>query len=671
MNLTLAEIAQAVGLSKSAIKQRAAAEGWRYEEEILPTGNKVRRYELTEVTPAFQAKLILNAPPPAPLPSIAAPDLTGTQRRIMEMRLASLAHLDQLIAGGMSQNQAIKVFTEFAKKGELPPQLQQVLAVGNARSNGTCTVSARTLKRWLAERKKGATALAPRFRSEAPVPPWGAALLHLWARPQKPSLLAALEILAQEFSSPAELPSYAQARRFLKKMSIVDRNRGRMGPRELKKLRAFWRRDLSQFEPLDIGLMDGHQLHGEVAHPIHGKPFKPEMTTVIDAVTRKALSFSTGLAESAHAVMDALRHATVSHGVLAILYVDRGSGYHAAVISEESIGLLARVGTQHQESLPYNSQARGLMERAHPSIWVRGARNLMTYSGDDMDPEAAKKVHKLTRNVVQLAPRNVLMPWREFVAWAQAQVEAYNARPHRSLPKIRDEATGKLRHMSPNEAWDSWLARGWKPVTVSAHEAADLFRPVREVTTRRGEIALFNNIYFNRDLEHRHGERLLAGYDIHDPSRIWVRDLEGRLLCEAELDGNKTSFFPKSVVEQAREKRAEGRRRRLMIHLDEVEAELGPPAIDGAATSADLPAVPPPANDELEYDDAGNPHFKAGQDREFIDWCLKNRDRMNAAHHDELMAIMRSPTMRHLYGIDDATAASFGIWVSQQGGNGA
>ena len=40
----------------------------------------------------------------------------------------------------------------------------------------------------------------------------------------------------------------------------------------------------------------------------------------------------------------------------------------------------------------------------------------------------------------------LLPSWVDFLVWANAAVETYNNRPHRSLPKIRDAVTGRMRH---------------------------------------------------------------------------------------------------------------------------------------------------------------------------------------------------------------------------------
>ncbi|WP_432757962.1 Mu transposase C-terminal domain-containing protein [Pseudomonas aeruginosa] len=108
---------------------------------------------------------------------------------------------------------------------------------------------------------------------------------------------------------------------------------------------------------------------------------------------------------------------------------------------------------------------------------------------------------------------------------------------------------------------------------VTDDEARPLFRPQVLRTVRRCELEFIGNRYFARELEEFHGDQVAVGYDIHDASRVWVYDGEGRFLCTAELNGNSRDYMPASYVERAREKRAEAREKRALAHLDEIRAE--------------------------------------------------------------------------------------------------
>jgi putative transposase len=534
-------------------------------------------------------------PAPAGLSIPAPAQLKDWQRQVAGARKSLLAEIER-IGASVGTESAIRNMVRLAAEGGLPAHLQRLVSLANAKAGkeGKRTLSRRSLYRWLGDAKAGFAALAPRDAEKLVIPAWAPALMKLRARPQGSSLSWCLDQMGDG------APSYSAARRFIDKLGTVTKERGRRLPRELKTIRPFVRRDTSHMLPGDCYTADGHTFDAEVAHPAHGKPFRPEITGVLDVATRKCVGWSAGLAESTWAVMDAMRHAVEICGIPALFYVDNGSGYKNACQAEEVIGFADRVGYEMTHSLPYNSQARGIIERAHQTIWVRAAKELPTYMGADMDREAKQKVFKLTRTHIATAGSSpLLMPWSDFLSWCQAKVDAYNARPHRSLPKIRDDATGKLRHMSPNEAWDAAAASGWEPVLPTAHERDDLFRPYRLAKVIRGEVRLFNNLYFSPALEEHHGDQVQVGYDIHDGSRVWVRDLEGRLICVAEFEANKRAYFPQSVIDRAAEKRAQARERRLETHLQEVRDELAAPLLIEQQAAVTVPIQMPVGRDEL------------------------------------------------------------------------
>ncbi len=587
MIVTVADIAAALGVSGQAIRKRMQKEKWqpepgrgkggahRFDLDKLP----LRPDEKKKVQDALLDKMIAALPEPvcslpakvetalAPIVEKALPapeQLADWQRRTMDARLALLRHIEQL-ACATSLNKAINRVVALAKVGQLPEHLQALVPVANARSGrmGKNTLSRRTLLRWRSDLKLGVSALAPREpakRQEAP--PWATALLAAWRQPQKPSLA---EVVRQLNAAGIEV-SYPQARRYLKTVGEIEKNRGRMGPRELKSIKPFRRRDTSKMLPTDGYIADGHTFDAEVAHPDHGRPFRPEVTLIADIATRVIVGWSVALAESTLATLDALRMACEKYGVPSCLYTDNGSGYCNQVLTAPGTGLLARLSIDHHRSLPYNSQARGIIERAHRSILVALAKRLPTYIGAPMDREAAKIVHKSTR-----ANGELLIEWNDFIRLIEAAIDEYHHKPHGGLPKLRDPVTGKKRHYSPMEYWQHFEQNGWQ--MVPAGELPDLYRPQVARTVNRGEVRLFGNIYFSRDLAEWHGDTVYVAYDVHDAGKVWVRDEDQRLICVAELDGNKSDYFPMPVIEQQREKRAQGRLKRLEMKRQEIEME--------------------------------------------------------------------------------------------------
>ncbi|MDP2153841.1 MAG: Mu transposase C-terminal domain-containing protein [Methylotenera sp.] len=582
--------------SRPGIKIRAESEGW-IKREVNAKGGKggvkteyqppkaiMNLIKSTKLNIEIQAvKQPLTDKPQSTELTVAtkqnASDLKDWQRQTAEARAAICQEIKRLAAAG-GTDRAIMKLVDMAATSTLPDHLQQLAPLANARSGkaGKRTLSRRSMYRWLTDAEGGVATLAPKSCEKIQVPAWAPYLMSLYGQPQKPSLAYCIEQLPKHLPATIEVPSYSAANRFIKKISNVEAQKGRMGSREIKNIKAFVRRDTSQMWPSEAYTADGHAFDAEVAHPAHGKPFRPEITSVLDIATRKCVGWSAGLAESTWGVVDALRHACLNGGIPAIFYVDNGSGFKNAAMSNEATGFMARLSITLTHSRPYNSQARGIEERSHQSIWVRGAKELPTYMGADMDAQAKKTSFKVTRaDIKAVGASKKLMPWLTFINWCQEQIDNYNNRPHRSLPKIYDEVTGKKRNQSPNEAWAAAVGEGFKPVLVEPHEADDLFRPYKEAVTRRGEITLFTNTYFSHDLEAYHGETMRVGYDIHDASRVWVRNQAGQLVTVAMFEANKRSYFPQSFRDQADEKRAKGRIQRAQAKIDEAEQELNPP----------------------------------------------------------------------------------------------
>lgn len=559
--------------TERAIQLRAKRERWEGQGRL---GSKAVEYSFGTLPHETQVHLIaasVSATAPEPLPvieligpkcdSVLASRLNQDQRSVLTARLAFVREIERM-SQTISQQRAIDSLVALAKAEQLSPYLTDRVQRANDRKTSERTLSERTLKRWLSDyRKHGETGLAPtRRQKDMSLPAWSASFLTCYQRPTKPSVEAAYA----EFSlkHPAERPSIHVVRRFLNKLSAEARERGRRTPQELKALQPFKRRLTKNLHPCDVFTADGHKFDAEVLNPRTGKPYRPETTTVLDVATRKAVGISIGEAESTIGVLDALRDA-VQHGMFAMFYVDNGSGFANDTVRE----VVDRLGGEMTHALPYNSQARGLIERSHQTIWVNAAKKLTSYIGADMDKHAGTKVHRISRKQLRETGSTRLIPtFAEFMAGVEYEIETYNNSPHRGLAKFRDPLTGKLRHMSPNEAWDAARTEGWEPMVAPAEVLNDLMRPQVIRPTRRGEVTWSGETYFLDALRDFHGQEIRLAYDVRNASRVWVRTLEGDLVGEAILDGNASDYMPKAMLEKAYEKRESGQMKRALDKLE-------------------------------------------------------------------------------------------------------
>lgn len=560
------------------VRLMAKREGWEGQGRL---GSKAVEYSLAMLPAEAQAALLARlvsdeAPQAAPIEAqeivlrdtVSASRLTDDQRNVMTARLVFVREIERM-SQAVSQQRAIMTLVGLARDGKLTPYLAARIERANDRKTSDRTLSERTLKRWLSDfRKHGEAALAPaRRKSDQGVPVWAGDFLLCYQRPTKPAVERAFAEFSKKYQG--DRPSIHQVRRFLDKLSPEARERGRYSPQELKAFKPFRRRTTKNLLPGDVYTADGHKFDAEVINPRTGKPFRPEVTTTLDVRTRRVLGVSVGETENSIDVMHSLRDAIERGGMFALFYVDNGSGFANDAVRE----VVDRLGGTMTHALPYNSQARGLIERAHQTIWVATAKKLPSYIGADMDKHAGTKVHRISRQQLRDHGSTRLIPTlTEFMDVASVEIEDYNNRPHRGLEKMRDPQTGRMRHMSPNEAWEAARANGWEPILAPPELVGDLMRPQVVRRTHRGEIEWDGNCYFLNELRHIHGEEVRIAYDVHDARRIWVRTMEGELIGEAMLDGNADDYIPLNRIEKAREKLAQGKLKR---GIDKIERETG------------------------------------------------------------------------------------------------
>lgn len=494
------------------------------------------------------------------------------QRDCASARLAFVREIERMTQI-MSQAQAIRHLLQLSTEGRLPERLVDRESVANEKGS---LLSARSLQRWISLFKAGGhVALVPGKREAAMgVPGWWPVFAPFWQKPQKPSLADAYRCYVAE--TPGPHATERQVSYFMSKLSAASRNEGRMSKEKLKEFEPYKLLESGHMLPNDCWQIDGHRFDAEVIHPIKNKPFRPEVTAIIDWATREWVGFSINLNESGISTVDAIRDAVVKHGMFRVLYTDNGPGFKDNAVVDKVCDTL---GGSLRRATPYNSQAKGLVERFHRSVLVNLAKRYPSYLGEDMDGQAGTKVHKLGRALIKQGTREAkqrltaLMPdIHTFYNDLLAAQEEYNNTPHRGLPKIRDPETGKLRHMNPREIKAQKVEVGFRAVTGSVALIEMLCRPYEVRKVRRGYVSFMYQQYFSEDLDPLHGEEVLVHYDFRDAYRVWIVSLGGKFICEAHFRGNSVDAIPQSVINRAEEKQIKGQLKRL---TDKVETVTG------------------------------------------------------------------------------------------------
>lgn len=580
-----------MGASPRAVSRQAKREGWASRQRQGRGGGL--EYALASLPETAQNALIAQESPQAliaeptetalaiipetqTLPAVREPrtvkanaELKGWQREIRDARVTVLALVDDLTRALGTTARAVDRVEAMAKSGALSPHHAEAIVRANARNGGARTVSAATLYRWLQLRAISIHALAPDAGPERDNPAWIPYFLELYQDPAKPTIAACLRRLRSAAPVGIELPSDRTAAVWVNERiprPIVEY--GRMGTRARRAVRPFTRRTADGLWPMDIVAVDGHSLKGYIAHPLSGERIHPEVTTYVDIATRRIVGFSVWVSESAYAIWLALRTVVLNPaaGIPAMHYSDNG-----AYKGEQHRFLLDRLGISQVFSLPGNPQANGVIERINRTLWLPLAKQLPLYSGKDMDKEAFKR-----RKDRADKTRDGLVGYSEFVQMAAQSVAEYNARPHATLRRGREQ-------LSPERAWAMALDEGWAPTPLDGDDLHDLL-PAETRVCRRGEVRLPWGIYFSHDLAPFHGRRVRIGYDPANNERAWVSDQDGRLICVATLGANQMPYQPASAIEAARAKREAARVKRLERKVERVYAEERP-VIEGTPSA--------------------------------------------------------------------------------------
>jgi putative transposase len=513
------------------------------------------------------------------------------------------------------------------------------LIVANDRAKETVRIGRSSLYQWYKMREEqGVEALAPsRTKVAEDIPEAFKAFLRFYAMPMKPNIKEALKDYNDHH--PTARLNYDQVRRILKdKLNDIERNVGREGLLTLRSRMAYVTRITDdQFLPTTIYVADGKTLDAEIADWKTNRPMKPEMTSIIDVATRKCVGWAVSRKENTVAVTEALRNACVADGIPAMFYTDRGAGYKNKVMDDDYSGLMARLSITKMHALPYNSQAKGNIERFNKTVWNPLAQKFPTYLGKDMDKEAAAKVHKQTRRDIREFGHSRLLPtWDEFIGIAGKAVEAYNGAPHSGLAKFIDPVSGRRRHMSPNEAWEAHVKAGFEAIHVDESLKDDLFRPYVERTANRGLVKWNGNEFFHQALLGFNGEKVMVGYDDAQARFVWVREIDavtgepGAFICKADFSGNKERYIPLTAQRAAEERRAKGRMRRLDEKVRDIREELGNPGLLEHQPDVPLEPIAPaaeavlsPAENVVNMVPAASPQRRVFRDdKEFCAFAL-------------------------------------------------
>ncbi len=606
---SIQQISEALGITKRTAERRAKAEEWTFEEEVHP-GRSKRWYPIQKLPAAIREKIYARIQVSAPSTAAAlsggdsGPFYTEEQPKVPAVPVARakcrenltddqitardaaaiLARevMEIMVTVDCKESRACAILAERIERSEVSDAIIQADRDANVKERKTDSaekrISARSrrLQRimsfWRAgEREGDATKyLVPGKREkEGHDPVHIAAFLRFYCRKANPSVAVAHREMVRYLESQGITPpSYTVATRIEHSLPVTVKYRGRMTGAAWRALQPYVARDVSMFKANDIWVGDGHTFKARIQSPLHGQAFQPEVTIILDWVSRYIVGWSVALSESTIAVSAAFRDAQIRTRARPLIYYsDNGSGQTGKSIDHPILGTLARQGIGHETGIPGNPQGRGIIERLWASTTIDLAKTYPTALTKDTDRDTVRKVTGILakhQRAGQISP--ILPSFSQFIEDLEAKIQEYN----------EEHQHRELGGMTPREAYESKLDPESLVFGASDDEINQLWMPEEERTPTRGVIRLFGNEYFMKGLvdELQEGEKVRVRYDIHDANQVAIYRTNGEYLGQAQWDGHRRAAFPVPVVEQARIERAEGIRKRAQREIDRAEAEL-------------------------------------------------------------------------------------------------
>ncbi|PID65856.1 MAG: transposase [Gammaproteobacteria bacterium] len=497
---------------------------------------------------------------------------------------------------GLHRKPAIALVAKQSQTGELPEHLQKFAALAVARKSKKQGFGTRVLQQWVIDYDRCRTpterlaAFAPaggsKHYADPAHCPWLADFMAVYRNTNGVCVTEAYHTFARAWAikkPDSRCPTLRQVQYMLNKLPKHIKEIGRKTGAQLRALKTYVKRDWSTLQANDVWVGDGHSMKLKVKHPIHGQPFTPELTLVIDAASRFIVGWSLAFSENTIAVADALRCGMHNWGIPAIYYSDNGGGQANKTIDADITGIFDRLGVHHETGIPGNPQGRGIIERLNHTLALRIARQFETYYGGDADETTVHKTNRAVKSYAKalnkgtaeedmtdlaLFGKGKLPTWDELLEQIRAGVKWYNEEHKHSA----------IGNVTP---WSVYLhsrtvADSGSIVSLTEAEARDMFRPQEVRTVRRGWLSYNNNDYWHADLENRDGEKVVIAIDIHDAGSVIVRDMDGNYICDAICNGNKRQAFPQSLVEKKREERATAAIARAEEKIALAKAELKP-----------------------------------------------------------------------------------------------
>lgn len=488
------------------------------------------------------------------------------------------------------------------RAGTLKPALRHAYEHAWDKKRSDNRLTKRTYYHWLKRKQKTGRSAPARREKDLDIKPWYGLLMALCQRPQGSCYKWIAEQITAQWD-PAwgdQAPSYHAIRRVCKeKLSAIDQLKGRLTGSALRAHRHYQQRTSEGLKPSEEVHADGWNTHFTAPHPISGEWVTYEVWHFHDVATRYVTPPGIGLSETYEVITSGLENYVRTLGMMMILQTDSTKVIKRSprFTQEPFTALEERAGftVVHPKEVG-NSQANGICENFNRSWLDIRSRELATYQGKGMDSLTLKRVKKITENMVKAANKGdmveqarlraiaqrtgkgyVFSSYNDAIDWILREVEAFNDKPHRSLPKVADPVTGKRRHQTPREALKFHVDAGWQPMTLTEDQIIDLFQPHVRCPVKREAVSPVGNgqRYYHPELGAWNDQDVMVAVDPMDPYKVRIKTLEGKFLFVADLV-RATGYRAKSAYELAEEKRGKAQLKRIGKKVSAAERRMTP-----------------------------------------------------------------------------------------------
>lgn len=491
--------------------------------------------------------------------------LPHATRRLAELRQAVVRVVVDEVTRGASPRTAAQLVMARVQAGVLPPTAAHAVQLLG-------TFSGASLERWTREYIAGGLLALTDKRNgrQRKDYGWEVRAVAMFQQPTRPAYSTVAHWLREEGYRSA---TDSRVRRYLQSLpsSMSDTAPARVGRHFYdQNIRPHHRRDLSTINVGEIWQADGHCCDVYVQHPVTGKHYRPELTVWIDLASNYIVGWWLSESESAVTTLYSLSSAIRAHDhVPTWIHVDPGSGFKNRVMSDQALGFYTRLGCEVRTTIPGNAKGKGLIEGWFRWFEERLGKRYESFCGHCRTDDA------LNRFATKVRRGEIKIPTlRQYADAVGDYIRRYNDRPQ--------PTSQTLQGKSPAELW-AGLTRTPLGIPVDA-----LVRPHKECAVRRWEVRLHHRYYRAAELAHYERRAVTVEYDLHDESRVWIRDAKQRLVCEAVLVG-KTQWAGESVIADAREKSRLEKVKRHERAIEEIDARNRGP-ITAAAWAEPLAA---------------------------------------------------------------------------------